>query len=83
MKKNKRVVYPENFTGYNLTLLSIFGIGPKFTIKCGECSYVFKDRIPLIDYPTVLCPHCDALNQFPFTVTTESDEIKRIDGRTR
>ena len=44
---------------WNLNLLS----GPKWVIKCGNCGHTFKERIPVINDPTVLCPACGAINE--------------------
>jgi putative FmdB family regulatory protein len=41
----------------------VFGIGPKWTIQCGACGHTFRERIPMIDAPTVQCPACRAENR--------------------
>ena len=54
--------------GYNMTLLQIFGSGPKWTITCGECEGTFKKRLPVMEKPGVQCPYCDTINIIPVTV---------------
>jgi hypothetical protein len=48
--------------------LNIFS-GPKMTITCGnvDCGHTFKDRPPLINYPTSICPACRAVNKIQMT----------------
>jgi putative FmdB family regulatory protein len=45
------------------SFLGVFGIGPKWTIQCGACGHTFRERIPMIDAPTVQCPACRAENR--------------------
>ena len=47
-----------NFS-WNLNILS----GPMTQIQCGECYKIWKERIALMDYPTVECPRCRTINQ--------------------
>lgn len=61
-------VRPKAFSGFTATLLQVFGIGPKFSITCGNCSMTFKQRLPTgIDYPGVRCPGCGEINEMPLT----------------
>lgn len=48
--------------GFNMSLAQLFGSGPKWTIKCGECSLTFKKRIPMVNNPAVKCPYCGVVN---------------------
>jgi hypothetical protein len=61
-----KVVTPHAARGMNMSItLNLFGIGPKWVIKCGECKMSFKHRIPIVDNPTVQCPNCKTLNELP------------------
>lgn len=46
-----------------MTLLQLFGAGPKWTIRCGNCSADFQKRLPMVDYPHVPCTHCGSVNR--------------------
>jgi uncharacterized Zn-finger protein len=56
------IVDVEEARGWNM---SLFG-SPKWTIKCGYCEVVFKKRLPKIDEPVVICPHCGTRNRLRF-----------------
>jgi rRNA maturation endonuclease Nob1 len=57
------VVPARSCEGYSMSWnLNLFS-GPKFTIGCGACPHVFEQRIPVRDYPTVICPACGTLNR--------------------
>lgn len=62
------IVNAASFQGmsysWNLNLLN----GPKFTIRCGKCSYTWRERIPMIDYPTLKCHECGVLNRLNLVV---------------
>ena len=66
MKNN--IVEAEYFSGFNISIFQLFGLGPKFTIVCGKCLYTFRQRVPVMDNPTVLCPHCGIINVLPLEV---------------
>lgn len=66
-------VTPKDFTGWNMSIMQLFGSGPKFTITCGGCEATFKKRIPMIDNPGVVCPHCGAVNKLPLEVVSPMD----------
>jgi len=54
---------PKAFEGMNLSWnLNIFSF-PKFKVKCGECSSIFKGRIN--EQGLVKCPYCDTINKLP------------------
>jgi len=73
-------VKPAFMKGYNVSWnLNLFS-GPKWTIKCGGCFHTFKKRIPLIDYPTVLCPACGALNELELVIGPIGPVSKRASG---
>ncbi len=55
--------------GRSHSLLGNFGIGPKFTIRCGDCGIDFTARVPLVDEPRVACPHCGRVNVLPLEVS--------------
>lgn len=56
-------------TGWNMSIAQLFGSGPKWTIRCGNCEVDFTARIPMVDQPRVPCPHCRAVNIVPVTVS--------------
>jgi len=56
-------VKPKRAEGYEVSWNFNLFSGPKWTIVCGNCEATFEKRIPLIDYPTVVCPHCNAINE--------------------
>lgn len=55
------IVKPIDFSGFNM---SIFG-SPKWTITCGGCRATFKARVPQVDNPGIVCPHCGSVNILP------------------
>lgn len=59
---------PKSFKGWNMSLAQIFGLGPKLTITCGECSLTFKKRITMVSNPGVQCQYCGAVNILPIEV---------------
>ena len=62
-------VTPAYFKGYNTSWnLNLFS-GPKYTITCGSCNHTFQERIIVMDYPTVVCPACRAVNKIPLVVS--------------
>jgi len=61
-----KTVRPYNFSGWNKTLLSLFGKGPKLTITCGACRATFKQRVPYrVKHPGMTCPTCNVVNILP------------------
>ena len=44
-------------TGWNMTLLNLFGLGPKWTFNC-DCGETWQARLPMVDCPVIRCPHC-------------------------
>lgn len=62
------MIAPKYATGYNMTLLQLFGIGPKWTIVCGNCGTAFTKRLPMVTCPGVACPRCDEVNVIPVEV---------------
>lgn len=59
------VVDAKDWSGFNMSLSQLFGKGPKFTIRCGNCDVDFDKRIPMTDYPRVSCPNCGTVNRLP------------------
>jgi len=43
--------------------------GPKWALTCGKCGLTFRARIPMIDSPGILCPHCGVVNTIPVEVS--------------
>jgi len=64
-----KTVTPKSARGFNLTILSIFGIGPKWNITCGNCEITFSARIPLVDTPGIICPYCKITNILELTIS--------------
>jgi hypothetical protein len=54
--------------GWNMSLASIFGSGPKLSIVCGSCFKGRKERVAPCDAPRVFCPHCGKVNVLPVVV---------------
>lgn len=50
---------------WNLNLFS----GPKWEVKCGECSYWFSARLSMRNNPEVICPACKTINIIPVSYT--------------
>lgn len=63
----RTVVEPRSYSGSSATLLFWKG-GPMFTVGCGACPATFRQRIPMIDEPTLQCPSCGAWNVLPLVV---------------
>ena len=61
-----KTVIPKYFEGVNISIAQLFGSGPKWTITCGNCEMTFKRRIPMIEEPGILCPHCNAINKLRY-----------------
>ena len=53
------------FEGWNF---SFWGGSPKWTLTCGHCHHTWRQRIPLVDEPRLLCAACGTLNIVPVTV---------------
>lgn len=70
-------VKPISIEGYNLSWNLNLLSGPKFTIKCGNCRYTFKERIIMMDYPSVLCPACGAINELNLVVESLAETARR------
>lgn len=70
MNKNQ-VVKIGAFRGMSLSWnLNLFN-GPKFDLRCGKCRHGWRERIQMVDYPTVTCPRCNTVNEIPLITTTE------------
>jgi len=63
-------VVPIRYSGMSMSIVQLFGSGPKFTITCGNCSATFKKRIPMVDNPGIPCPHCGAVNVLDLIMTS-------------
>lgn len=59
VKMKYKTILPKAFSGWNF---SLFG-NPKFKIKCGECGFIFKERIN--DNCEAICPNCKIVNKLP------------------
>lgn len=36
----------------------------KWTVTCGECDYTWKEKLPIVENITVICPHCSTVNEW-------------------
>ncbi len=54
--------FPKAAGGFNMSIAQLWGSGPKWTITCGDCEATFSKRIPVIDRPGIICPHCGTVN---------------------
>ena len=61
-------VAPKDLNGWNMSIMQLFGSGPKMTITCGICSNTFTQRIQMVDNPGCPCPHCGVVNVLQLTV---------------
>ena len=52
----------------SLLTLGLLRFEPTWAITCGECLATFRAKVPLIDYPVLLCPYCGTRNRLPVTV---------------
>ena len=41
--------------GWNMSIMQIFGSGPKLTIECGHCGRIFEKRVAPANHPIVGC----------------------------
>jgi len=69
MNKTITPVVPKSFSGWCMSIMQLFGSGPKFTITCGACLATFTQRIPMVDRPGCPCPNCGAVNVLPLEST--------------
>ena len=60
-----KTTIPKDFEGWNVSLTQIFGLGPKWTITCGECGLTFKKRLPMVSNPGIECQFCGVINIIP------------------
>jgi hypothetical protein len=61
-------VIAKQCSGWNMSIMQLFGSGPKLKIQCGECGGWFSKRVMMVNRPTVLCPFCKIMNILPITV---------------
>lgn len=67
-------VKPKRAEGYGFSWnLNLF-TSPRWTIVCGNCEATFKAQVHLIDYPTVVCPYCKAVNELDLVIGHFGDE---------
>lgn len=67
-----KTVEPIDFSGWNMSIMQLFGKGPMMTVMCGNCHLTFKDRIMMVDDPILKCPYCEALNKLPLQVESQA-----------
>jgi len=65
-----RVVNAADADGPVMSLMQLFGLGPRWTIRCGHCGNTFSERLPMIDFPTIPCPLCKTLNRIQVVTET-------------
>jgi phage FluMu protein Com len=72
-------VVPDSASGVSISLASIFGLGPKWTITCGKCHATFAKRIPMVNHPGIACPNCHTVNILPIKIKRMAiDEAKQL-----
>ena len=59
----RNVVGAARAEGYTQSIAQLWGSGPKWTIRCGDCGCDFKARVPMVNSPRVLCTCCGAINE--------------------
>lgn len=72
MSKNDivQIAHAEGWTmSWNLNLFS----GPKWHLVCGHCHHMWRQRIPLANYPILGCPNCRTVNRIPIEYTARGD----------
>jgi hypothetical protein len=62
MTDQPRLVTARSFDGW---AVSLHPAGPKLTITCGWCRHTFRQRVPRVSHPRMLCPACKSLNLVP------------------
>lgn len=63
-----KVVQAADYRGWSMSVMQMFGQGPKFQVRCGECGSVFSGRIEMVDRPRLKCPLCGVINELPLRV---------------
>ena len=48
--------------GWNMSIMQLFGSGPKLTIECGHCGRIFEKRVAPANHPVVGCTWCGKAN---------------------
>lgn len=64
----KGTTLPYRCRGLNMSLLQVFGVGPKYHIVCGKCLTAFSKRVPMVSFPGIPCPNCRVVNILPFVL---------------
>ena len=59
----REVVTAAGARGLNMSIAQLWGSGPKWTIRCGDCGMDFKARIPMVEDPRVVCTCCGTINE--------------------
>lgn len=57
------VVSPK-WVGGNGLLGGIFSNAKKWTVNCGACEHTWKEKIPLNNIVSAICPACRAQNKW-------------------
>lgn len=66
-----KVVMVKALQCYSASPSMLFGLSPKVTMICGNCSHAFSKRFKMIelyyDNPKTRCPDCNTLNVVPIS----------------
>lgn len=46
-------------SGWNMSLMQLFGKGPKWNFYCDNCGNTWSKRLPLVNHPVIRCDGCD------------------------
>lgn len=63
------IVEPKDFEGWTMSVAQLWGSGPKFSVKCGNCHCGFRERIQMVSDPVVTCPYCGAHNKLNLEIS--------------
>lgn len=64
MNSEQKEHYPIKGAGLKMSLMQLFGVGPKWRFQCSKCGKAWKERlVPGADNPLIVCPHCGNSNR--------------------
>ena len=66
-KGDMETVKVRECSGWNTSpIAALFGKGPKLTLTCGKCGFIWQKRpIYNVDNPRMICPACNTVNLIP------------------
>lgn len=57
------MVDAQRWNSMNMSWNLNFFSGPKGVMRCGKCGADSQHRLPLINTPRIVCPHCKEVNK--------------------